>query len=345
MKITTFLKNYSLIDNRFIDDFYYFFDEGKNEYDFSIKLELISNWLEARKDHLKRLLVSNFTKDVDYIEMRRKGTGRGKSNCVHVILSYECAKLLCMISKCEKATMVRNYYIELEKLIIAYKDNIVNDLNNQLGINDANRQVIHENNGIGTIYVLKVDDEVRKIGRTIDLKKRMKMYNVGKINELPIVYVYRTKNINEVEKCVKKNLDSYRVKKHKNNELFKIDDDFIKDTLIYCNKSSIKVRENRKLLKTSKDKNWLIIIDKESIDENTTLNKNLHSNNASVKKISKTQTKNPSKILSKKPSKTQSKTMSKKPMSKSKSKSKFKTKQLSKTISKNKYVSRRLNKK
>lgn len=249
MKVTTFLKNYSLIDNKFIDDFYYFFDEGKNEYDFSIKLELISNWLEVRKDHLKRLLISNFTKDVDYIEVRNENVGRGISNRIHVILSYECAKLLCMISKCEKAIMVRNYYIELEKLIIAYKDNIVNDLNNQLGINDANRQIIHKNNGTGTIYVLKVDDEVRKI----DLKKRMKMYNVRKINELPIVYVYRTKNINEVEKCVKKNLDAYRVKKHKNNELFKID--------------------------------------KETIDENASLNKNLYSNNnATVKKISKTQT-------------------------------------------------------
>ena len=32
MKITTFLKKYSLIDNQFIDDFYSFYDEGKNEY-------------------------------------------------------------------------------------------------------------------------------------------------------------------------------------------------------------------------------------------------------------------------------------------------------------------------
>ena len=29
MKITTFLKKYSTIDNKFIDDFYTFYDEGK----------------------------------------------------------------------------------------------------------------------------------------------------------------------------------------------------------------------------------------------------------------------------------------------------------------------------
>ena len=57
MKITEFLKRYSLIDNKFIDDFYTFYDEGKNEYDFTINLELVSNWLNVRKDHLKTLLV------------------------------------------------------------------------------------------------------------------------------------------------------------------------------------------------------------------------------------------------------------------------------------------------
>ena len=60
MKITEFLKTYSLIDNKFIEDFYTFYDEGKNEYDFTISLELVSNWLNVRKDHLKTLLISNF---------------------------------------------------------------------------------------------------------------------------------------------------------------------------------------------------------------------------------------------------------------------------------------------
>jgi len=48
------------------------------------------------------------------------------------MLTYTCAKLLCMISKCEKASLIRNYYIELEKLLIKYKDNIVESLNRQL---------------------------------------------------------------------------------------------------------------------------------------------------------------------------------------------------------------------
>lgn len=249
MKITTFLKKYSTIDNKFIDDFYAFYDDGKNEFDFTIKLDLVANWLNVRKDHLKTLLKSNFIFNRDYIEEKENGKkGRGINNTIHVLLTYNCSKLLCMISKSEKASLIRNYYIDLEKLIITYKDNIVNDLNNQLGVQTKNEEIIENNNKTGLIYILKVDEETNKIGNSNDIKKRMKQYNVGRINELPIVFVYKSKNIINVEKCIKKNLSEYRVKKHKNNELFKIDDDFIKDTIIYCNKAnSVKIKENKKL--------------------------------------------------------------------------------------------------
>lgn len=154
MKITIFLKKYSLIDNQFIDDFYSFYDDGKNEYDFTINLLLVAKWLMVRKDHLKKLLISNFVKNTDYIEKKENGQkGRGINNTIHVLLTYNCAKLLCMISKCEKANLIRNFYIELEKLIITYKDNIVNDLNNQLGINNSNKKIIENNNNEGLIYI------------------------------------------------------------------------------------------------------------------------------------------------------------------------------------------------
>lgn len=124
MKITEFLKKYSLIDDNFIDNFYIFYDEGKNEYDFTIKLELISTWLNVKKDHLKQLLESNFSENQDYIINKVSGLkGTGKNNMKIVLLTYTCAKLLCMISKSEKASIIRNYYIELEKLLITYKDN------------------------------------------------------------------------------------------------------------------------------------------------------------------------------------------------------------------------------
>ena len=150
MKTTEFLKKYSLIDNNFINDFYTFYDEGKNEYDFTIRLELIGIWLNVRKDHIKRLLKTNFILNQDYIENKVSGLkGTGNNNTKNVLLTYTCAKLLCMISKSEKASIIRNYYIELEKLLITYKDNIVNDLNNQLGIKTQNNKIIENNDKNG----------------------------------------------------------------------------------------------------------------------------------------------------------------------------------------------------
>ena len=71
---------------------------------------------------LKKLLISNFIKNTDYNEIKESGKkGRGINNTIHVLLTYNCAKLLCMISKCEKANLIRNYYIELEKIVYCYQ--------------------------------------------------------------------------------------------------------------------------------------------------------------------------------------------------------------------------------
>ena len=83
----------------------------------------------------------------------------------------------------------------------------------------------------------------------------------------------------------KKNLSTYRVKKNSNNELFKIDDEFIKETIIYCNKTSMKVKENKKLIKSPDKKNWLIIIDKTNLDINLLYKQK--NNKKSSKKITK----------------------------------------------------------
>jgi hypothetical protein len=212
-----------------------------------------------------------------------------------------------MISKCEKANLIRNYYIELEKLLIKYKDEIVKSLNEQLGIKEQNKKIIEENKETGLIYILKVDDETNKLGRSGDLKKRMKQYNVGRIDELPIVFVYKTDKMKEIEGCLKKNLKQYQYKK--NSETFKIDLDFIKETIKYCTlKNALLVKQNKKLLNKDDKKNWLIILDNKSLTDVDDLYKK-------PKKYIK-KSKNLSKKTSKKTFKKTSKKSSKKPTKK-----------------------------
>ena len=140
--------------------------------------------------------------------------GKGKNNRKVIMLRYTCAKELCMISRSPKSSVIRKFYIDLEKLLITYKDSIVNDLNEQLGIKDINKKIIEENKNKGMIYILKLekgdfkDDEPMKIkvGSTIEIGDRIKQYNVGRINELPIVFAYLTHNVDKIEKCIRQKL-------------------------------------------------------------------------------------------------------------------------------------------
>ena len=120
-KLTDFLKNSCSIDHSFIDMMFTNYHDKHNENDYRINLELIAKWLNVRKDDLKKLLVSNFIKNRDYIEQKESGKkGTGRNNLIHVLLTYNCCKRLLFISKSKKASTTQNYIFELEKLMIIY---------------------------------------------------------------------------------------------------------------------------------------------------------------------------------------------------------------------------------
>lgn len=252
--------------------------------------------ISKRWQNLKTLLESNFVEDEDYeISKAKKMKGTGKNNTKVVMLTYTCSKLLCMISKCEKADVIRRFYVDLEKLIITYKnqfgaisnklilveklanandehkDSIVKDLNNQLEIDANNVDIIKKNKQKALIYVLKVDDNVvknenddfdAKIGRSEDLELRMKQYKVGRVSELPIVLVYLTDDALELENCLKECMNQYKLKKNK--ELFHINMALVKDTIKYCVKrKATLLKLNKKLLNGKDDRKIVIIIDTE----------------------------------------------------------------------------------
>ena len=65
--------------------------------------------------------------------------------------------MLCMISRSPKSQQVREYYIEIEKHLFKYRDEIIQNLHDQIGIKNNNKQIINENKNNPIIYVLKVD--------------------------------------------------------------------------------------------------------------------------------------------------------------------------------------------
>ena len=128
IKFGDFLKKYTSIPNQFVDDFFSILDDYQNYDNFFINLDKISEWLNIRKDNIKKILVDNFSKNIDYELTNKKiikGRGRTKEIILLKILSF---KKLCTILNNKKAKKFCNYIILIEEYINQYKDYIIESL-------------------------------------------------------------------------------------------------------------------------------------------------------------------------------------------------------------------------
>jgi phage anti-repressor protein len=222
MKLANFLKKYSVINDEFIDDYHTFFDEKADELFWTINLYDIAKWLDIKEEKLKELLTNNFIKEIDYII--------DKKNTNNLILSPKCCKLLCMMSESKKANLIRTYHIDLEKLIVKYKEEIVNDLDKQMNIKKNSNKELFENDpqedDKGLIYILKVRDGIYKLKYISEKKNKTKKY------KLPIVFIFKIENYIEAHiDEIKKNLNKY-IYKNK-TRTYKIDLELLKGKIKY----------------------------------------------------------------------------------------------------------------
>ncbi len=248
ISLQDFLKKYSSISNKFIDDFFSLYTINTNDDDLIIDFDNLLKWLKIRKDSLKRTLIDTYIKNVDYKITKIKSTTAGKPR-EHILLTADCCKRLCMLSKTTKAEEVRTYFIELEKIMDKYKNYIIEGLNKKIDILENNQKPIQNLKG-GIIYVLKTDYNIvdlYKIGKTKKFKERIRTHNNSHIDNVNIVHVYETDYIDEVEKCLKNVLSSKQYKKRK--EFYQIDIDTLKELINTCDKMSLKVRKNNKNIK------------------------------------------------------------------------------------------------
>ena len=120
-----FLKKYSTIPNQFINDFYGIVKDYRDLDDlFYISLEDISKWINQRKGNIKRTLLKNFSKNVDYtLEKIVERGGKPKEN---ILLKSSTFKKLCMMLNNKKAKEVREYFLKVEETLDKYKNYIIN---------------------------------------------------------------------------------------------------------------------------------------------------------------------------------------------------------------------------
>lgn len=236
-KVKTFLKMHSVVPNNFIDEFLSMNpdDHMVLQTEFTLDLDVIAKWLNVKKGNLLKTLISSYKKDIDFTVVKTSNkTGKyGGNNYKKVMLTPDCFKRLCMLSRSKKAEDVRTYYIELESLIFKYYQQTLDGMNMEIKqMEKAKKNRIPKT---GYIYVLKASDQMDsmyKIGRTVNLRQRLASYQTGKLEDIEVVYKYRTDDLQKVESCVKEALKDMRPRKYK--EIYKADISLIKAIISKC---------------------------------------------------------------------------------------------------------------
>jgi len=249
-----YLKKYSTISSKFIDDFFSLYDHKTLDTDFVINLDILALWLKGIKGSLKETLMKSYTEGVDYQVNKKFENKKGRPHEI-IMLTPDCMKRLCMLSRTEKAEEVRTYFIELEKHIDKYKNIIFEKY-------EINQKTIPKSENEGVIYVLQTDlnlPGVYKIGKTTDFKKRMRTHQTSHDDNIKVKIVFKTDFIDEVEHCLKYYMREKQYRKYK--EFYQVDTDIIKKMLKECDRMSV---SSRKTINSKSHKGgYFIYIDKE----------------------------------------------------------------------------------
>lgn len=233
--LQNYLKKFSTIDDNFIDDFFSLYKYNTKENEFVINLDTLAKWLDARKSTLKETLVNTYVKGVDY-KTEQINDGSNGRPVIKVMLTPDCMKHLCMLSRTKKAKKVREYFVELEKHIDQYKDVIIEKY-----MSNHTQQQLDAKGGV--IYLLNTDlnlPGVYKIGKTTDFKARLKTHQSSTVDNIKVVKVYKTEDIDNVEKCLKQYLKEKQYKKYK--EFYQVDKDIVSKLFKVCNKTTLAAR-------------------------------------------------------------------------------------------------------
>jgi phage anti-repressor protein len=234
----TFLKQFSIIPQDFINDFFIIAKEDYLDNEIIIDFNIVSKWLSVRKDNLKTILINNFEEKFDYkikINKIKHINSTGASKYEEILITPNCFKELCMISQTKKAKEVRKYFIEMEKLIKRYFETIKEEMYKKIGLLENNQKPKINILG-GVVYILRAlntDATLYKLGKSEDLKKRLQTYNTGNANDIEPVFILQVKDIKSVEDCVKNACKKYQYRKYK--EVYEINIDVLKEVMSDCN--------------------------------------------------------------------------------------------------------------
>ena len=233
------LKAHTNIDEDFIDTFFKKFKIG-GELDFNIKDIDVSKYLGINLETLRKRLKNGFSKTkryfekIDYVRIKT-----GKTSEVIFMLNYQCFEKLAMSGDSEKSETIRMYFVKLREFLTENQHVIYQAM--------ENKQDLSVYSGLESIYFFAVDDRKIdwKIGRTKDIVKRLRNYNVGRIKEIDLKYFAIVKNPLLIEKCIKSTLKKNQV--IKNKEIYNTTPQTIKKIINECYCKYVSDKKNKDL--------------------------------------------------------------------------------------------------
>ena len=247
LSLQEYLKKFSSISNKFIDDFFGLYNENTKDDDYIVNFDTAAKWLKMRKDSFKRTLIISYRKNIDYKISIEKNDIAGRPSEL-ILLTPDCFKRICMLTKSSKGEEVRTYYIQLEKHIDKYKDNIINDLRSRVKVLERNMKPIEIPKDEGVVYVLETRESVGlhdlyKIGITTDFKSRLTTHHTSHADNVEVKHIYKTSDVKGVERCLKAVLRENQYRKKK--EFYQIDLESLKIIINNCGDSLSLVKKTK----------------------------------------------------------------------------------------------------
>jgi len=202
----------------------------------------VAKYLGIKLPSFRKRLTNTFSKtkqfieNVDYIRVKNNKTNAS----ITYMLNYQCFERLAMNGDSKESETIRLYFVKLREFIV----------NNQYLIFQAmeNKNYLKNYSGFETIYFFAIDERKKnifKIGKTIDIVKRLRNYNVGRIKEVELKYLAVVKNSLLIENCMKLKLKINQV--YPNREIYKVDPQKLKKIIDECYCKNVSKKENMQL--------------------------------------------------------------------------------------------------
>lgn len=246
-----FLKKYSKVPNKFLEDFFNLFDYREYESDEKIvNFDKVVKWLDITKGIGKKTLLKSYRKNIDYIVKKvDKPKGKGGQNREIILLTIRCFKKFCQLTKSKYGNQVRDYFIDVEFTLNKYKDYIIEGLSEKMNaIKKGRRPKVNPEKAI--IYIFKTantkENGLYKIGRTTDLTKRLQSHQSGLSEDIDILFYLETEDAKTVESCIKNFAKKYQYRKYK--EVYEVNIDILKLLATKCENFKLELDEETKLM-------------------------------------------------------------------------------------------------